>query len=65
MPLVRIDLKQGRPPEVIRELHERVAALVAEITGSPLTGVRTYVSEFPGTAWAIGGVPLDGPAGVD
>ena len=31
MPLVRIDIMEGRPPEKIRELHSRVAALVAEI----------------------------------
>lgn len=59
MPLVRIDLMEGRPPEVIRELHERVAALVAEITGSPIERVRTYITQFPPTAWGIGGVPAD------
>ncbi len=59
MPLVRIDLMEGRPPEMIRELHERVAALVAEITGSPLDRIRTYITEFPPSAWGIGGVPAD------
>jgi 4-oxalocrotonate tautomerase len=57
MPLVRIDLMEGRPPEMIRELHERVAALVAEITGSPIERVRTYITQFPPHAWGIGGVP--------
>jgi phenylpyruvate tautomerase PptA (4-oxalocrotonate tautomerase family) len=50
---------EGRPPEMIRELHERVAALVAEITGSPLDRIRTYITEFPPSAWGIGGVPAD------
>lgn len=59
MPLVRIDLMEGRPPEVIRELHERVALLVAEITGSPLDRIRTYITQFPPEAWGIGGVPAD------
>lgn len=57
MPLVRIDLMEGRSPEVIAELHARVAALVAEITGSPLDRIRTYVTEMPPTHWGIGGVP--------
>jgi 4-oxalocrotonate tautomerase len=57
MPLVRIDLMEGRPPEVIEELHERVAQLVAEIVDTPIERVRTYVTQFPPEAWGIGGVP--------
>jgi 4-oxalocrotonate tautomerase len=59
MPLVRIDLMEGRPPETIRELHERVAALVAEIVDTPIERVRTYITQFPPHAWGIGGVPAD------
>jgi 4-oxalocrotonate tautomerase len=59
MPLVRIDLMEGRPPEVIRELHERVAALVAEIVDTPIERIRTYITQFPPSAWGIGGVPAD------
>jgi 4-oxalocrotonate tautomerase len=57
MPLVRIDILEGRPPEVIEELHTRVASLVAEITGSPVERVRTYITEIPPANWGIGGVP--------
>lgn len=59
MPLVRIDIMEGRPPEAIRELHERVAALVAEVLDTPIERVRTYITEFPPKAWGIGGVPAD------
>ncbi len=59
MPLVRIDIMEGRPPEKIRELHERVAALVAEILDAPIERIRTYVTQFPPEAWGIGGVPAD------
>lgn len=59
MPLVRIDIMEGRPPERIRELHERVAALVAEILETPIERVRTYITQFPPQAWGIGGVPAD------
>lgn len=59
MPLVQIDIMEGRSPEQIRELHERVAALVAEILDSPIERVRTYITQFPPQAWGIGGVPAD------
>jgi 4-oxalocrotonate tautomerase len=59
MPLVRIDLMEGRPPEKIRELHSRVAALVAEILDTPIERVRTYITQIPPESWGIGGVPAD------
>jgi 4-oxalocrotonate tautomerase len=59
MPLVRIDIMEGRPPEAIRELHQRVAALVAEVLDTPIERVRTYITQFPPHAWGIGGVPAD------
>src|SRR5580693_6850788 len=59
MPLVRIDIMEGRPPEKIRELHGRVAALVAEILETPIERVRTYITQFPPEGWGIGGVPAD------
>ncbi len=59
MPLVRIDIMEGRDPELIRELHERVAALVAEVLDTPIERVRTYITQFPPHAWGIGGVPAD------
>jgi 4-oxalocrotonate tautomerase len=59
VPLVRIDIMEGRPPELIRELHERVAALVAEVLDTPIERIRTYITQFPPEAWGIGGVPAD------
>jgi 4-oxalocrotonate tautomerase len=59
MPLVRIDIMEGRPPEMIQELHARVAALVAEVLDTPIERVRTYITQFPPHAWGIGGVPAD------
>lgn len=55
MPLVRIDIMEGRSPEKIVELHSRVAALVAEILEAPIDRVRTYITQFPAEAWGIGG----------
>ena len=51
---------EGRPPEKIRELHSRVAALVAEILDTPIERVPapTSPSSTP-EGWGIGGVPAD------
>ena len=57
MPLVRIDLMEGRSEEALAELHDRVARLVAEIVDAPLEAVRTYITEIPAENWGIGGVP--------
>lgn len=57
MPLVRVDIMEGRPPEVIEELHRKLAELVAETLDTPIERVRTYVTQFPPEAWGIGGVP--------
>ena len=59
MPLVRVDIMEGRPPELIRELHQRLAELVAEVLDTPIERVRTYITEFPPQAWGIGGVSAD------
>jgi len=59
VPLVRVDIMEGRPPEMIRELHQRLAALVSEVLDTPIERVRTYITQFPPEAWGIGGVPAD------
>lgn len=59
MPLVRIDIMEGRPPELIEALHDRVAHLVAEVLDTPVDRVRTYITQFPPEAWGIGGVPAN------
>lgn len=57
MPLVRVDIMEGRPPELVEELHRRLAELVAETLDTPIERVRTYITQFPPEAWGIGGVP--------
>jgi 4-oxalocrotonate tautomerase len=57
MPLVRVDIMEGRPPEMIEELHRKLAELVAETLDTPIDRVRTYITQFPPEAWGIAGVP--------
>jgi 4-oxalocrotonate tautomerase len=57
MPMVRIDMLEGRSPEKLGELHRRVSALIAEILDTPVERVRTIITEVPPEKWGIGGVP--------
>jgi 4-oxalocrotonate tautomerase len=57
MPLVRVDIMEGRPPEMIEQLHRKLAELVAETLDTPIERVRTYITQFPPEAWGIAGVP--------
>lgn len=57
MPFVRIDLLEGRPPELLERLIERVSATVSETLDTPIDRVRVVISEVPAHLWGIGGVP--------
>lgn len=58
MPIVRIDLLEGRSPERKAELIRRVTeAVVAALQVQP-EQVRVLLAEFPPEHWAVGGVPM-------
>jgi len=57
MPIINIQMMEGRPPEKIKALIERVTDAVAEELNSPKDRVRVLVTEVPKTHWGIGGVP--------
>ena len=58
MPIIRIDLVAGRPPERTHELIRRVTdAVVAALEVRP-EQVRILLTELPPEHWAIGGVTM-------
>jgi 4-oxalocrotonate tautomerase len=57
MPLVHIDLMQGREPEQIEELIAAVSGAVSETLEAPLGTVRVVVNEMEGHQYGIGGLP--------
>ncbi len=57
MPLVRIDVLEGRSPEMLETLIERVSQTVAETLETPVDRVRVVINEVPPHLWGIGGVP--------
>lgn len=59
MPIVRIDLLEGRSAEHKLDLIRRVTeAVVAALDVRP-EQVRVLLTEFPAEHWAVGGKPLE------
>jgi 4-oxalocrotonate tautomerase len=57
MPIVNIQIMEGRSPEKIKSLIARVTDTVAEELESPKERIRVLVTEVPKTHWGIAGVP--------
>lgn len=63
MPMVRIEMWEGRPDEVKDELIRNVSKVVAETVGAPIEHVQVVIFDVPKKHWGIGGKPaskLDG-----
>ncbi|WCK52321.1 4-oxalocrotonate tautomerase [Aneurinibacillus sp. Ricciae_BoGa-3] len=58
MPLIQIQLIQGRPEDKIKEVIENVTNTVHETLGAPKESIRVIVTEIPKTHWGIGGMPV-------
>jgi 4-oxalocrotonate tautomerase len=58
MPIVNVQVMQGRPEEKIKELISNVTATVSETLEVPKDRVRVIVSEVPKTHWGIGGTSV-------
>lgn len=57
MPIVRIDLWEGRDSETRRELIRAVSEVVSERLGVSVDHVRVVLNEIPRENWGIGGEP--------
>lgn len=55
MPLIQIQMMEGRPPEKINALIKNVTNTVSESLDAPKENVRVIVTEVPKTHWGIGG----------
>ena len=61
MPIVRIDLLEGRAPERKAELIRRVTAAVVESLEVRPEQVRVLLYELPPEHWAVGGRQMSAP----
>lgn len=57
MPLIQVNIMEGRPPEKIKALIENITDTVVETLDAPKKSVRVLVNEMPKTHWGIAGVP--------
>ena len=58
MPLIQVNIMEGRPPEKIKALIENITDTVVETLVVPKTSVRVLVNEMPKTHWGVAGVPV-------
>ncbi|HLR68285.1 MAG TPA: 4-oxalocrotonate tautomerase [Virgibacillus sp.] len=56
MPLVNMQIMEGRPESKINDLIKNVTETVSETLDSPKENVRVIIHEVPKTHWGIGGV---------
>lgn len=57
MPLIRLEIFEGRPDEMKKELIKRVSEATADVLKVPLEHVQCILIEIPRKYWARGGVP--------
>lgn len=55
MPLVHIQVMEGRSQEKINDVMKNVTDTVSASLDAPKENVRVIVTEVPKTHWAIGG----------
>ena len=56
MPIVRIEMLQGRTPKVKNELISRVTDAIATTLGVDPEQVRVLLYELPPEHWVVGGL---------
>ncbi len=58
MPIINVQILEGRPKEKVFELIRNITDTVAETLEAPPENIRVLVTEMPKTHWGKGGVPI-------
>ncbi len=58
MPIVNIQILEGRPKEKIAEVIYNVTNTVSETLDAPKENIRVIVTEIPKTHWGKAGKPI-------
>ncbi|MFQ5998120.1 MAG: 4-oxalocrotonate tautomerase family protein, partial [Candidatus Bathyarchaeia archaeon] len=58
MPVIQVDIREGRTREQIRKLQELLTSATMEAIGAPREYVYIIVRESPGTSHCLAGQPL-------
>lgn len=59
MPLIHVEMLEGRPPERKRELIEELTKTVERVLGAQRQSIRVVILEIPKAHWGIGGVSAE------
>jgi 4-oxalocrotonate tautomerase len=57
MPIIQVQMMEGRTDEKIKELMARLTDTISETIDVPKDRVRVIVTEVPKARWSIAGVP--------
>jgi 4-oxalocrotonate tautomerase len=58
MPIVNIQILEGRPEEKVKEVIQNVTETMVQTLDVKKESVRVIVTEIPKSHWGIGGVPV-------
>ncbi|WP_110929274.1 4-oxalocrotonate tautomerase [Bacillus massiliglaciei] len=58
MPIVNIQILEGRPQEKIEAVIKNVTDVISQTLDAPKENVRVIVTEIPKTHWGAGGVSM-------
>lgn len=58
MPIIRIEMFEGRPDEIKKELLMKVTTAAAEVLKIPAEHFTCIITDVPRKHWARGGVPF-------
>lgn len=53
MPLINVQIMEGRPPEKVTELIQNLTNTVQETLNAPRESIRVIVTEIPKTHWGL------------
>ncbi|MGG7620316.1 4-oxalocrotonate tautomerase [Bacillus coreaensis] len=57
MPIIQVQMMEGRPKDKIAEVIHNITNTVAETLDAPKESIRVLVTEIPKTHWGVAGVP--------
>ncbi len=57
MPLISVDMIEGRTPEQIENLIKGIAEAVMEAIDAPEDSIRVRINEYKKTHWGMGTLP--------
>ncbi|MDM5327608.1 4-oxalocrotonate tautomerase [Neobacillus sp. CF12] len=59
MPIITVQILEGRPKEKVAELIHNVTMTVSETLDAPKENIRVLVTEIPKTHWGKAGEPIE------